>query len=133
MILNLLNKLFGEFLGSLIKSKTFKSLYNSNLSKIIRNDFEKKPSIYIIGLVVILLIIGLNISNQNQLNRRNEENQRIYNQQQMNSNQQKNEQIRLYKERTEELQRECFCGWSKPGGADGRTPSKSLGYKRSCC
>ena len=123
--LNLLNNLFGEFLRKIIKSKTVQSINNSNLSKSIRNDFKRKPSVYIIGLLVMLLIIGLNCSNQNNANRRNYQNQRM-----------KNEQMRLYKERTKDLQEKCFCGYSKPEPSYGNAPAKpgrNLGYKRSCC
>ena len=111
-IVILLHKKFGKFLEKIKKRKIFKSINNKNVLKIIKEDFKKNPSIYVIALVIFFLIIGLNFYNQNQLDKR------------IQSQQRRADQIRLNERSREEQRRiwettKCSC-W---GG----------GFSRACC
>ena len=114
-IVILLNKKLGKFLEKIKKRKIFKSINNNNLLKIIKQDFKKNPSIYVLALVIFFLIIGLNFYNQNQLDKRNQE---------IQAQQRRAEQIRLGERSLEEQRNiwentKCSC-W---GG----------GFSKNCC
>ena len=95
-IINLIIVTFNKFLRTKVgKFNKIKVLSNSNTLNSIRKGYKKNPSLHIFGLIIILLIIGINFSNQMQ-----------------------------YDRRTDELTKECDCGWSNSG---------YLGVSKYCC
>tara|TARA_Y100000589_G_C26925963_1_gene536376 strand:- start:41 stop:670 length:630 start_codon:yes stop_codon:yes gene_type:complete len=117
------DKKLGKYLGKIKKRKFFKSIYNNNLLKIIKEDFKKNPSIYVIALVIVFLIIGLNFYNQNQLDKRNQQiqtktNERVRKQQAIDERNRQH-QLYLYEQQRLYEMRKCNC----PGG----------GFHKACC